>query len=285
MPNLDNDDGVGEITLALRSSIRSTLGYLFILAWWFYFKIVRLWVAPRLPPILLFASGADFILVAAEKLAQMHDGMDKKVPAPSRSVVHGWIDALIDAAARVWPFNDWLIWFTIATLAAAFIMYWHHDRVIKREQKYLLLLASLGEITEAATRLVISQMDLQASQAFVGLAVQVLETTARLSGDTSVKAHGLKRSATVWEMRKDEDSFLPWSSNTGDSLWTLPVSTASKALEFPKAAASGADKGLVYIPWTYFPHGTRHWVDGKKPRLEYIPNAFVDDGKQPSPGL
>ena len=138
-------------------------------------------------------------MVAVEKLGQVHDKVDARNTGQNVSTIHAWMDAQRDFFARRWPFgHDWVIIFTVATLVVAFVMFWHHDRVIKREQKYLVLLGSLREITEAATRLVISPNEPKGSKVFVGTALQVLaEATAKLRGQTSAKGGRLEKGAPL----------------------------------------------------------------------------------------
>src|SRR5450755_2584332 len=83
---------VGGEMAVLGGTIRSIIGYLFISAWWVYFRVFRISIAPHLPTALLVFSGADFLMVAVEKLNQMHLRMDENIADQHRSIPHLWID-------------------------------------------------------------------------------------------------------------------------------------------------------------------------------------------------
>jgi hypothetical protein len=282
-------------------SLRSLFGYAFMVLWWAYVRYIRLVIFPRLPRLFIFVSFIDFFILLAEGLEEVHKNFDAEhpsliPPAGFHAVIHVIDDKLLGPGP--------LIAFSIASILLASLMVWHHHRVTERVQQHLFLLGSMREILVEATRLIVSAADPQASDAFIKAALRALtESTTMLKGGhiqrfdqlgsdaVKTKIHGLRRIATVLEIQENNEWFelkpdRQWPPDT----YKIPMgkltkaSAAGKALEKPtRATDPRPDKGLIYIPWTYFPHGTRHWVDKKKPQIDYVPDAFANLGVDGDP--
>ena len=277
------------IWLDLRETV---LGYLVIYVWYLYYKYIRLYAARYLTRVLMVLAGLEFVVLSTEKILAIHLRGDRYPHwAP-----HIWIDAL----AQEIPFDlpTIVVWTSVGTLITASIVFAHHHLMAKRVEQHLEFLDVLREITAEATRLVVSTGNPEEASAFVERVLQALvETTMKLKGkeaavSSSTKSQtALKRISTL--MQTEPSEAVGWCFRIKNDYYQWPHGTYDKEVKLPKESAAGialkkpkegeGKDALIYIPWTRFPHGTRHSVYEKKPRIEYVPGAYIDLGTAGEP--
>jgi hypothetical protein len=300
-------DQIAGLGRYLREWIPTVLGYLFIWAWLGYYKNIRLYMAPHLTRVLMVVATIEFSALSVEKLGAM---IAEKLLAIHlatdhypHSGIHLWIDSIVNQIQKRASDLPTVVALTsVATLITAFIVYRHHHLMTERVQQHLEFLDALREITTEATRIVVSPSDQKEATVFIERVLQTLvEATMKLKGlaiessDLAAGASkhsqsGLKRITTLMETDENDVGWCfklrldrQWPQKTyKDGLQLPSKSAAGKALEKPQ---QGGEKGngLIYIPWTRFPHGTRHLIFEKKPRIEYVPDAYVDLGGEGEP--
>jgi hypothetical protein len=290
-------DGVLKAFRDLREGLRKSgwllLGDIFIGLWWVFFNL-RLVIAPAVPKVFIAVSGLDFLMLLAES----------RVGSEAIHAAHSKIDGLIAPGSSLSKIDGWihvhnqkfLIAFSVASILLALVMVWHHHRVAERVGQHIFLLSTVRHIATEATSLDFSTIRSEEADIFITGALRGLtEATTRLKGsrvkdsqDTSTK--GLKRVAVILMNQAGKDWFevTPWHWPP-DTFKDLPpgslkmASAAGKALEKPGDTQDDkADKGIVYIPWTLFPHGTRLRADETRTPsycvLDYVRNAFAKLG-------
>ena len=298
--------GFREIIVLLRQSgalvgraVWDLLGYGFISLWWVYFRL-KLGLIRFLPPLFILIAVIDFLMLLAEGLESTHERIDSQiVPGSWGKSVDVWVHVL---GRRLALETKTLVGFSIVSILLAVFMVWHHHRMTERVRQHLYLLSALRHITVEAARLVVSPTAPQIAQSFIENALQVLvDTTTTLKGDhvpwSSLvlnifrRSGKLTRSATILEQRGDGKGFeaiRQWPPGT----YKMPLrvaqnSAAGHALNNAEDTDDCGFNGIVYIPWTYFPHGIRLLEDEKKTphycRLGFVKNAFIDLGKAGEP--
>ena len=290
---------VSRLWQSLRETFWVVLGYGFILLWWIHFQL-KIKVFPWLPIFFVAISLLDFILLVAEIFEASDSRLHQGHHGRAVSLLDDWIH-LVGFKLALSP--ESLFALAVLSITLAVFIVWHHHRMTERVMQHLSLLSAIRQITSEATRSVVSMPTPTPADAFIDLALQVLvEATTKFRGSTIVglavrivlkaivkfgvstiaNPGRLRRAATVLEERADADGFdviRQWPSNH----YKLPLrvaraSAAGKALEHDDEHPE--NRAVIYVPWTYFPHGIRLWVDETRSphyrRMGFANNAFAE---------
>lgn len=264
-------------------------GFLYIVVWVRTFKL-RLKLAPHFWKIFIFISILDFVLLLVHTFGY--------ILLQQLEVLHHWADLnMVPHHVFIGRFDWWMhkvvinhkllfthsvFGFTAVSTILALCMAWHHHRMTKRVRQLLSVLSNIRIRTGEVMRFVISEMREETDKSpkdFIETALQALtDETTELRESAK-----LIRTGAVWELVSDGTStwfelYAQWPLDYyPKDLRLSSKSAAGRSLECPEQEAT--DKGIIYIPWTVFPHGSRHLsVDTKTPsycRLTYERNAFT----------
>jgi hypothetical protein len=300
--HMAKDGELARILTDLQDAVRSlgqlcwiVAGFGAILTWYVYFRYVRRAFGRALSRVVGIMATFDLLVLSVEKLADVHEEIHKT--NRPLSPVHQWLDhvaiqlqQLLQRSSIYVHLSHFLgehihlILFVSsgATVFLAYILFRHHHRIMRLMEQHEMFLDSVRGIMAEATRLVVSAVEPKEATDFIEGALQALvETTLKMKSGDKPRLRSI-RSATLFKTEgpENERSVLTpqrqWPTAVRNfSEVGIPIQSAEgKALEQPRRGDPSSGNGLIYIPWMCFPHGTRHLVYQKKPRVEYVRQAF-----------
>jgi hypothetical protein len=257
--------------------------------WWIFVK-TRLIIDRKLVVLVVKVSALEFLMVLAESdlgrrtvalLASMHARIDDEIVAGSPLA---WIDGKFHTVlSHLVVENQYVMGFSVTSVILSVLMCWHHHRTTHRLAHLSAFVSSMRQMTGRSTEFG-REPEVEKTGAILdALQILVESTTILKSGKAEGKKIKIFRRAFLLELKRGAQLFTiyaQWPTGSACHLedYELKRNGASARALRPPDGVIGPDKGIVYVPWTRFPHGTRHWTDETRIpnycQLDYEPRLF-----------
>ena len=269
-PKPKNEPFRKSVFVVLQSRIaqygQKLLGYLYLAYWWIQYAF-RLRVAPKFAYVVATLSGYEILdSILHQVVDRLHD---KGNPLAVKVVT--WIAnhqiRFLDSDSRV------LFWASIIAIPVTVLMVYHHHRIQRRVERHDILLSSLRDVTDEASKIATLSHTDMAEKDFLRRVLQAL--TFSLEKHNSYKP--LISATILW--RSSEAEGFKLLKQFPDDMYVFPPEGLP-----PRSAADAAvdpqSRGIIYVPWTKFQNGVRvATVESVTPR--YSQMDLLDDVFKP----
>ncbi len=217
-------------------------GYFYLAGWCSAFWL-KLRVAPYLAYVVAFVSVVEVLLAVLDN----KDSWRIIIPPRFLPLLNSFQEHV---ASRMILEGKWLVAFSVMSVAIVVFMALHHHLLEKRLEGYHTLVSSLRRLLVDGTDVAVSD-ELSAPGVFIERALQMLHSTREVILAATVLQTDSAPGSAFLMLSQYPPNTYQWPKEG------LPEACAAGQALSTEGIQKGLEQGLVYIPWTTFPHGVR----------------------------